>query len=104
MSDHKQLQEFLFRKNPFNSIIQELTQQYQIPALKNAHPFVQTGFNSKGDLTAVLVCSSDQTSMDGKHPTGNTNAYIQRVRREYNIFITPLAVNSFLEVDYERLS
>lgn len=81
VSNNKQLSEFLYRKNPFTAIIQELCEQYQIPALKNAHPFIQTGFNSKGELTAVLLCSSDQSSIDGKHANGNTNAYIQRVRK-----------------------
>lgn len=81
VSDKKKLNEFLYRKNPFNSIINELCEQYQLTQFKDKLPFIQTGFNSKGELTAVLVCSSDQSSMDGKHPTGNTSAYIHRVKR-----------------------
>ncbi len=94
--DEKQVKDFLYRKNPFTSIVNELTQQYSNPHLADKLPFIQTGFNPKGELTATMVCSSDQTSLDGKHPTGNTNAYIHRVKREFNVSITPLAVNSFL--------
>lgn len=103
VSNKKQLHDFLYRKNPFNTIVNELCEQYQLPQLINHHPFIQTGFNSKGDLTAVLVCSSDQSSIDGKHPTGHTSAYIHRVKKEFNISITPLAVNSFLDIDYDKL-
>lgn len=59
VANKKQLNEFLYRKNPFNSIVHQLCEQYQIPHLQNKLPFIQTGFNAKGDLTAVLVCSSD---------------------------------------------
>lgn len=41
--------------------------------------------------------------MDGKYVNGNTNAYIQRVRREYNISIIPLCVNTLIDIDYEKL-
>lgn len=41
--------------------------------------------------------------MDGQHVTGHTNAYMYRVKREYNISITPLSVNSLLDIDYEKL-
>lgn len=80
-NNQKDLKDFLYKKNPFHSIVQELCEQYATSPINKEHPFILTGFNSKGDLTAVLLCSSDQSSMDGKFVNGNTNAYIHRVKR-----------------------
>lgn len=74
----------------------ELCEQYATSPLKQHYPFIQTGFNNKGELTAILPCSSDESSMDGRQVTGNTAAYIQRVKREYSVSIIPLTVNSLL--------
>ena len=94
------MKDFFYRKNPFHSIVQELCHQYATSPINREHSFIQTGFNQKGDLTAVLLCSSDQSSMDGQYVNGNTSAYIHRVKREYNISITPLNVNSLIDIDY----
>jgi hypothetical protein len=77
----KDLKDFLYKKNPFHSIVQELCDKYATSPINREHPFMLTGFSQKGDLTAVFLCSSDQSSMDGKIVNGNTNAYIQRVKR-----------------------
>jgi hypothetical protein len=64
---------------------------------------VQTGFNSDGDLTGVMVVGSDHSSVDGNHVNGNLNAYITRVRRDFNINITPLIVNSLIEMNFSKI-
>ena len=49
------------------------------------------------------MCSSDCSSINGKYLTGNLNAFIARIKREYDVEVTPLTVNSLLEIDYDKI-
>lgn len=42
------MKDFLYKKNPFHSIVQELCDQYATSPINKEHPFIQTGFNQKG--------------------------------------------------------
>lgn len=71
----------MYKKNPFYFIINEMCQKLAPSTMKDNHPFIPTGYNNKGALTGVLLCSSDFSSTNGKHAVGNINAYIARIKR-----------------------
>ncbi len=58
-----------------------MCQKFASSHMKDNIPFIPTGYNNKGTLTGVLVCSSDFSSTNGKHAVGNINACICRIKR-----------------------
>ena len=58
-----------------------MCQNFVPSSMKDTYPFIPTGYNSKGALTGVLICSSDFSSTNGKHAVGNINACITRIKR-----------------------
>jgi hypothetical protein len=47
-SDKKDVKNFVYKRNPFTSIVKELCDKYATSPTNRAHPFIETGFNAKG--------------------------------------------------------
>jgi hypothetical protein len=63
-------------------------------------PFIQTGFNSSGRNSGVLIASSDNSSIDGMYFSGSVLGDIARFKRDYDADVTPISVNSVLDINF----
>jgi hypothetical protein len=62
-------------------------------------PYIITGVNDDNELQGIYFVSSDYSSINGSHVSGDIIAYCKRIYNHYSIRVIPISINKFINLN-----
>ena len=90
-------------RNPYKDSIIRTIHKFTNHDAKDSEIII-LGYSSESkeeQLYGLYISDSTESSIDGKHITGNLRAYFQRMKEHYGIEVNHISTNQFLKIDYE---